>query len=375
MNKKQLSSLAFMVALFGFSFYYWGINFTATILVLSVLIIFHEFGHFVVARYFGVAVKVFSLGFGESIYSKQIGATRYQISAIWLGGYVQLKGQNDANPKEKNYDPDSYNMLSPIKRIAILFAGPFFNVILAFLLYVAVGFLGIDKLAPTIGKVLPDSAALSAGLQKNDKVLEINGVKITHWDQIKTLISLEPTNLLIEREGKKINLTLNPKISDTKTIFGENIKAPMLGIAPSGEFVRLYYTGFSSIGFALDETLKASKLIYLSLEKLILGIVPINQLGGIVAMADITTKAASISISTLFIITALISVNLGVLNLLPLPVLDGGHIVFNTYEMLAKRPVNEKVFIYASYASMALLFLLMAFTIINDIYRLAGGYQ
>lgn len=375
MNKKQLSSLAFMAALFGFSFYYWGINFTATILVLSLLIIFHEFGHFVVARYFGVAVKVFSLGFGESIYSKQIGATRYQINAIWLGGYVQLKGQNDANPKEKNYDPDSYNMLSPIKRIAILFAGPFFNIILAFLLYMAVGFLGIDKLAPTIGKVLPDSAALSAGLQKNDKVLEINGVKITHWDQIKTLVSLEPTNLLIEREGKKINLTLNPKISDTKTIFGENIKAPMLGIAPSGEFVRLYYTGFSSIGFALDETLKASKLIYLSLEKLILGIVPINQLGGIVAMADITTKAASISISTLFIITALISVNLGVLNLLPLPVLDGGHIVFNAYEMLAKRPVNEKVFIYASYASMALLFLLMAFTIINDIYRLAGGYQ
>lgn len=375
MNKKQLSSLAFMVALFGFSFYYWGVNFTATILVLSVLIVFHEFGHFVVARYFGVAVNVFSLGFGESIYSKQIGSTRYQISAIWLGGYVQLKGQNDANPKEKNFDPDSYNMLSPIKRIAILFAGPFFNIILAFLLYMAVGFLGVDKLAPNIGKVLPDSAALSAGLKQKDKVLEINGIKITHWDEIKPLISLQKTELKIERDGKILNLSLNPKISNTKTIFGENIKAPMLGIAPSGEFVRLYYTGFSSISYAFNETIKASKLIYLSLEKLILGVVPINQLGGIVAMADITTKAASIGISTLFIITALISVNLGLLNLLPLPVLDGGHIVFNAYEMIARKPVNERVFVYASYASMALLFLLMAFTIINDIYRLAGGYQ
>lgn len=375
MNKKQLSSLAFMVVLFGFSFYYWGVNFTATILVLSVLIVFHEFGHFVVARYFGVAVKVFSLGFGESIYSKQIGSTRYQISAIWLGGYVQLKGQNDANPKEKNYDPDSYNMLSPIKRIAILFAGPFFNIILAFLLYMAVGFLGVDKLAPNIGNVLPDSAALSAGLKQKDKVLEINGIKITHWDEIKPLISLQKTELKIERDGKILNLSLNPKISNTKTIFGENIKAPMLGISPSGEFVRLYYTGFSSISYAFNETIKASKLIYLSLEKLILGVVPINQLGGIVAMADITTKAASIGISTLFIITALISVNLGLLNLLPLPVLDGGHIVFNAYEMIARKPVNERVFVYASYASMALLFLLMAFTIINDIYRLAGGYQ
>lgn len=375
MNKKQLSSLAFMVVLFGFSFYYWGVNFTATILVLSVLIVFHEFGHFVVARYFGVAVKVFSLGFGESIYSKQIGSTRYQISAIWLGGYVQLKGQNDANPKEKNFDPDSYNTLSPIKRIAILFAGPFFNIILAFLLYMAVGFLGVDKLAPNIGKVLPDSAALSAGLKQKDKVFEINGVKITHWDEIKPLVSLQKTELKIERDGKILNLSLNPKISNTKTIFGENIKAPMLGIAPSGELVKLYYTGFSSISYAFNETIKASKLIYLSLEKLILGIVPINQLGGIVAMADITTKAANIGISTLFIITALISVNLGLLNLLPLPVLDGGHIVFNAYEMIAKKPVNERVFVYASYASMALLFLLMAFTIINDIYRLAGGYQ
>lgn len=375
MNKKQLTSLAFMVALFGFSFYYWGPYFTATILVLSALIVFHEFGHFVVARYFGVSVKVFSLGFGESIYSKQIGATRYQISAIWLGGYVQLKGQNDANPKEKNYDSDSYNVLPPIKRIAILFAGPFFNIILAFLLYIAVGFLGVDKLAPTIGKVLPNSAALSAGLQPGDKVLEINGAKITHWDQIKPLVRLEPTNLLVQRGDKELNLVLNPKISDTKSIFGEDIKAPMLGIAPSGELTTLHYMGLSSLSYAFNETLQASKLIYLSLEKLILGIVPINQLGGIVAMADITTKAAAISLSTLFIITALISVNLGLLNLLPLPVLDGGHIVFNAYEMIARRPVNERVFIYASYASMALLFLLMAFTIINDIYRLAGGYQ
>lgn len=373
MNSKLQSALFSVILLI--SFYHWGAYFAATVIALSFLIFFHEFGHFLLARALKVKVNVFSVGFGAPLCEREIKGTKYRLSAIWLGGYVQLKGQDDTKPELKNYDKDSYNTLSPLGRIAILFAGPAFNIILAFFLYIVVGFLGTEKIAPVIGSVLENSAAQSAGLAKNDKIIEINGVKISSWDEIKPLISLEPAKVVFERNKEQKSVPISPKIGESKNIFGESIQSPMLGIAASGELVKLHFTGLSSLKFALDETINASKLIYLSLEKLILGVIPINQLGGIVAMADITTKAAQISLSTLLIITALISVNLGVLNLLPLPVLDGGHIAFNLYEMIFRRPANEKFFVYASYASMALLFSLMAFTIINDIYRLAGGYN
>ncbi|MEE3704258.1 RIP metalloprotease RseP [Campylobacter sp. CX2-8023-23] len=367
-----MRSLIFVSMLLIASFWYWGLHFGVTILALSFLIFFHELGHFLAAKYFGVFVKTFSIGFGEKIYSKKFGDTTYCLSAIPLGGYVQLKGQDDINPKDKNYDSDSYNTLSPLKRIIILFAGPFFNILLAFILYIALGFIGVERLAPVVGTILPNSAALSANIETNDRILAINGVKIKEWDEIKKHISTEPTNILIKRGDNNINITLTPQIGQSKNIFGETINTPLIGITPSGETTTIYNSGFNSIKFAYDETIKASTLIYKGLEKLITGVVPVNQMGGIVAMADITTKASQISISVLLIIVALISVNLGILNLLPLPVLDGGHIVFNLYEMIFKKAVNERVFVTLSYASMALLFTLMAFTIINDIVRLAG---
>ncbi|MEE3743905.1 RIP metalloprotease RseP [Campylobacter porcelli] len=367
-----MRSLIFVSMLLIASFWYWGLHFGVTILALSFLIFFHELGHFLAAKYFGVFVKTFSIGFGEKIYSKKFGDTTYCLSAIPFGGYVQLKGQDDINPKDKNYDSDSYNTLSPLKRIIILFAGPFFNILLAFILYIALGFIGVERLAPVVGTILPNSAALSANIETNDRILAINGVKIEEWDEIKKHISTEPTNILIKRGDNNINITLTPQIGQSKNIFGETINTPLIGITPSGETTTIYNSGFNSIKFAYDETIKASTLIYKGLEKLITGVVPVNQMGGIVAMADITTKASQISISVLLIIVALISVNLGILNLLPLPVLDGGHIVFNLYEMIFKKAVNERVFVTLSYASMALLFTLMAFTIINDIVRLAG---
>lgn len=367
-----MRSLIFVLILLIASFWYWGVHFGITILSLSFLIFFHELGHFLAAKYFGVFVKTFSIGFGEKIYSKKLGNTIYCISAIPLGGYVQLKGQDDTNPKEKNYDSDSYNTLSPLKRIIILFAGPFFNILLAFILYIILGFIGVERLSPVVGSTLANSAAQSANIEKNDKILAINGVKIEEWDEIKKHITTNPTDILIKRGENELHITLTPQLSQTKNIFGENITTPLIGITPSGEKTTIYNRGFDSIKFAYDETINASTLIYQGLEKLITGVVPIDQMGGIVAMADITTKASQISISVLLIIVALISVNLGILNLLPLPVLDGGHIVFNLYEMIFKRAVNERVFVGLSYASMALLFALMIFTIINDIVRLAG---
>ncbi|ANE35879.1 RseP-like zinc metalloprotease [Campylobacter iguaniorum] len=370
-----MKSLVLFLMILAFAFWHYGVHFSVTILAISFLIFFHELGHFLVARFFGVRVNTFSVGFGEKIYTKRVGNTDYCLSAILLGGYVQLKGQDDLDPNAKNYDHDSYNVLSPIKRIAILFAGPFFNLLLAFFLYIAIGFMGVDKLAPNIGTVLPNSVALSAGLVKDDKILSINGVKINEWEDIKKQVSLSPLDLVVQRGDKTLNISLTPKIGESINIFREKVEVPLIGISPNGDITKVYHSGFSSLSYAFSQTVEASKLIYKGLEKLIIGTVPLKEMGGIVAMADITTKASQINLSVLFLIVALISVNLGVLNLLPLPVLDGGHIVFNLYEMIFRRLVNQRVFNALSYGSMMFLFALMAFTIFNDLLRLAGVYE
>ncbi|NLK66181.1 MAG: RIP metalloprotease RseP [Campylobacteraceae bacterium] len=370
-RSKNFTIVLFFLAL---GLWHWGISFLVPILVISFLIFFHELGHFLAARQMGVTVNTFSIGFGEKIYTKVINGTEYAISAIPLGGYVSMKGQDDADPTVKNFDPDSYNSLKPLQRIYILFAGPFFNLILAFFIYIALGHIGVEKLAPTIGTVMENSAAKSANLLPNDTVLSINGNKIREWEEISKFVTIEPVSLEILRGNETLSLILTPKIGNSKTIFGEDIQKPLLGITPSGELVTIYNKGLSSISFAFKESVEASKLIIVSLEKLITGVVPAKEIGGIVAITDITSQVASVSFSALLILTALISVNLGIINLFPLPVLDGGHIVFNLYELIFRKPVSDRVFVGLSYFGMACLITLMIFTIVNDFLRMAGFY-
>ncbi len=344
-----------------------------TILAISFLIFFHELGHFLAARTLGVKVNTFSIGFGEKIYTKNIGGTDYCLSAIPLGGYVQLKGQDDTDPKAKNYDTDSYNVLSPIKRIYILFAGPFFNFILAFFIYILLGSIGVERLAPSVGHIAEGSAAASAGLAKNDKILAINGVKINEWDEISKNVKLEPSTILIDRNGSQMTINLTPKIGETINLFNEKVQRPLIGISPNGEVIKIYHTGLAGINFAFSETIEASKLIFKSFTKLVSGAVPLKEVGGIVQIADVTSKAAKISLGVLLTIVALISVNLGVLNLFPIPALDGGHILFNLYELIFRREVNERVLIMLTYCGWALLLGIMMLATFNDIMRLSGG--
>ena len=368
-----MKDILFTLALLCLGLYAYSFYFLVTVLAISFLIFFHEFGHFLAARSLGVKVNTFSIGFGEKIYTKNVGGTDYCLSAIPLGGYVQLKGQDDTDPKAKNYDRDSYNVLSPIKRIYILFAGPFFNFILAFFIYILLGFIGIEKQAPSIGYIVKGSAAESAGLVKNDKILEINGVKITEWDEISKNVKLEPSVILIDRNGSILSINLTPKIGETINIFNEKIQHPLIGIRSNGEVIKIYHTGLSSLKFAFYETIEASKLIFKSFTKLVSGAVPLKEVGGIVQIADVTSKAAKISLGVLLTIVALISVNLGVLNLFPIPALDGGHILFNLYELIFRREVNERVLIMLTYCGWVLLLGIMVLATFNDIMRLSGG--
>ncbi|NPA73800.1 MAG: RIP metalloprotease RseP [Epsilonproteobacteria bacterium] len=348
-----------------------------SLLILSLLIFFHELGHFLVAKYFGVKIEVFSIGFGKKLYKKVHNGTEYCISAIPLGGYVQMKGQDDLDPTRSSQDEDSYNAKSPWQRIGILLAGPGANFLLAFLLYIVMGIIGVDKLAPVIGKVYPDSPAFKAKLQKGDKILQIDKHKIVTWDDIKNAIKedskQESIIITVKRGDKIIKKRLTPRIESMKNIFNETVKRKIIGILPSGDIVHIKYSFLDSFKFAYQETLNASRFILKGLEKMIEGVVPAKEMGGVISIVQVTSQAASAGIVALLGLTALISVNLGILNLFPIPALDGGHIVFNLYEIIFKKPPNENVMYKLTYAGWAILLSLMLFSTYNDINRLIEG--
>jgi len=346
------------------------------ILVLSVLIFFHELGHFSAARFFGVQVDVFSIGFGKKLYSRVIGKTEWSISLIPLGGYVKMKGQDDSDPTKKSYDSDSYNSKRPWQRIIILLAGPFANFLLAFILYFAIANLGVPKLLASVGVVSEGNPAISAGVLKGDKILKIDNTDIIYWEDIGEAINSSQRDtiaLVVDRNSTIISLNLTPKIIDDTNIFGEKITRKIIGISPSYEKTTLYLGLFDGLVYAYDETLKASWLIVESVQKLITGVVSSDKLGGIITIVDVTSQASSAGILSLFFFTALISVNLGVLNLLPIPALDGGHIIFNIYEMITGREPNERAMWYMTVVGWGLLLALMMLGLYNDINRLIGG--
>jgi len=347
--------------------------FTA-ILILSFLIFFHELGHFTVARFFGVQVNVFSIGFGKKLFSRQIGKTLWTISAIPLGGYVQMKGQDDNNPHTLSYDDNSYSSKTPWQRILILLAGPFANFLLAFLLYFAMSLIGVPKLLAEIGTISKDSPAFHAGLQKSDKILKINGESIFYWEEISPMISKDPKtiHLLIQRKQKRINIQLSPKRIEDKNMFGEDIKRYIIGISPLGTKKAIYYSFTNGFSYAWDETKKASFMIVESIQKMLTGVVGADKVGGIISIVDVTAEASNASLLALFFFTALISINLGVLNLLPIPALDGGHIMFNLYEMFTGKTASEQVMMTLTLLGWGLLLSLMILGIYNDITRLIG---
>jgi regulator of sigma E protease len=346
-----------------------------SLLVLSVLIFLHELGHFTAARFFGVQVDVFSIGFGKKLFSKTIGKTQWSLSAIPLGGYVKMKGQDDSDPTAISHDNDSYTSKKPWQRIIILLAGPFANFLTAFFLYLAISYIGVPKLLAFVGKVTPDAPAQMAGVQIDDKILQINGVNIQYWEEVgKAINSSDKANLtlVVERKNQLVTLQLEPKVIEDKNMFGEPITRKIIGIAPLPKQPTLQYGLTDGFGYAWDETLRASSLIFQSVQKLITGAVSTDKLGGIITIVDVTAKASSSGILALLFFTALISVNLGVLNLLPIPALDGGHIMFNLYEIIRGKAPSENAMYYLTLMGWAMLLSLMLLGLYNDINRLWG---
>lgn len=345
-------------------------------LILCALVLFHELGHFILARICGVKVEVFSIGFGKKLLSLHFRGTQYALSLIPLGGYVKLKGQDaqedSHNASKIHHDSDSYLAKTPLQRIAILLAGSMFNILLALILYMIVGLIGKPTLLPVIGEVREDFPAYIAGVQSGDRILAINTQEIKSWSELDSLIaqSIGEIELVLERAGQRHFIKLTPVSAESTNIFGERESRKVIGIISKNEVGKIAYGIWESVGYAFNETLKTGKLLILGIVKLVSGAIPMSEVGGVVSIVSVIGTASQDSLTTLLYLTAFISINLGILNLLPIPVLDGGHIVLNLYELCRGKAPQANVVHYLTIIGFGVLISLMVLGLYNDILRL-----
>jgi len=348
------------------------------IVVLGILIFVHELGHFLFAKLFGVRVLKFSLGFGPKIAGKTLGDTEYVISAFPLGGFVKMFGEN---PDEQQVDSTerkvSFAHKAVWQRFLIVLAGPLFNLLFSVGLFFMVSFvMGVPTSVDTtrIGKVSEGSPAEQAGLEVDDVLLEINGQPTLAWlDVLEGVKGSDGQSIfvVVERQGERLQVTVKPKIDTVKNVFGEEVeKRYMIGIVKADETLYTKVTLFESMKNAVAQTWMYISLTVMGFVKIFQRVIPASDLGGPILIAQIAGEQMKAGWLNFIYFMGLLSVNLGFLNLLPIPVLDGGHLVFLTIEAVMRKPMNERAQIFAQQVGIGLLGTLMIFVFYNDIVRL-----
>lgn len=347
------------------------------IFVLGILIFFHELGHFLLAKSFGVKVLKFSLGFGPKLASRRIGETEYLVSAVPLGGYVKMLGESTEDEDQAlsaEEEARSFARQHVLKRIAIVAAGPAFNLILALLIfcsfYMAVG---NQVMVPKVGEVRQGSPAEKAGLGKGDVVLSIEGRRIENWSQIKDAVQangLKPLQVTVERGDRTFTANILPEEGEVKNVFGQEVKTPLIGIIASGEFKQVRLGPMDSVREGAGKTWEMIRLTLVTIVKLFERVIPLKTLGGPILIGQMTGQLAQENLSYLIPFMAVISVNLGILNLLPVPILDGGLIFFLLIELISGKPLSVKKRDWAQKVGLFILMLLMAVVMYNDVMRL-----
>lgn len=363
------------------------------IVVLGILIFVHELGHFLVAKWLGIRVEKFSLGFGPKLIGWHWGETEYLLSAFPLGGYVKLFGEGGFEEKEmieQDYEQEAdalpqrpESQLSdedracsfahrPVwHRMGVVIAGPAFNMLFAWLLLIVLYLTGMPIMKATIGEVFADKPAARAGLQQGDLITQVNGRTIRQWEDFSAEMARArgEITITVQRKEQVKTLRMTPEVSEAKNLFGETIRKPIVGVAPAYDIVTQRFGLLAAIQMGNAKAMEVTRLTVLSLAKLFQGVVPLKTVGGPIMIADMANKAAQSGGATFFLLLAVVSINLGILNLLPVPVLDGGHLLFYTIELIIRRPVPQKVREFAQQAGLMLLIGLMVLAFYNDIMR------
>jgi regulator of sigma E protease len=353
------------------------------VIVLTVVVFVHEMGHFLIARWNGVKVEVFSIGFGKELFGfNDRRGTRWRVSAIPMGGYVRFLGDDDAASATKDEAAmdamdeaarrQSFHHKRLGQRFAIVAAGPLANFLFAIVVFA--GFFmtfGQPRSLPVVGEVVAGGAAEEAGMKAGDLILSIDGSTVERFQDVQRLVPLsngDPMAVVVERDGAEVPLVLTPRLEDVDNGLGNTVKVARIGVKASlspNDMRRLGPVDAGVEAVAQTWGLTADTLTYLG--QMIAGERSADELGGPVRIAQFSGQAAERGLPDLVMFIALLSVNLGLINLFPIPMLDGGHLMFYTIEALRGRPLTARAQEYGFRFGLAVVLALMVFATWNDL--------
>ena len=338
---------------------------------MSVLILVHEFGHFLTARRLGVKIERFSLGFGPIIFSFKRKDTEYCLSLIPVGGYVKMAGENPSEPLlGEKWEYRS----QPVKnRFLIVFSGPLLNYLLGFFVFWLVFSTGYPTVTTRVGEVVKEYPAEKAGIQKGDLILKIDQNPVNNWEELTEIIhntKKDSLDILLKREDKIMVVTVSPRRETLTDILGRKREISLIGIKPSEEFIKIKYPFLKSGIMAIEKVSSLTRLTFLALLRIVMGKLSVkDSVSGPLGIFFITKWAGELGIAYLLNLLAVLSVSLALFNLLPIPVLDGGHILFLLIEKLRGRAISLKTQETITQIGMTILIILMIFVFYNDLLR------
>jgi len=343
--------------------------------ILSVLIVVHEFGHFIMAKKAGVRVEEFCLGFGKKIFRKKSEDTEYSIACIPLGGFVKMAGDNREEYTGKS---DEYLSKKPGARFNIIFFGPLLNYVLGFLCFWLIFFLGYPTLTTKVGTLIEGYGAQKAGIQAGDVITGIDGKKVKYFDDLQREIhsKKDATTVVLSvmRNTEELVIPVNIREKKLEDAVGQKKNVGLIGITPYDEVVIVRHGLFESLGLGLNKTWDLTVMTYKGLWLMITGQLDMRQsVTGPLGIFYITSKVARLGIIAVLQLMAILSISLAIFNLLPLPVLDGGHLMFLGLEKIRGKGLSLKTEKIITQIGVSLIITLAVFVTYNDIVRLFGA--
>lgn len=347
------------------------LNTISFVFVLSILVIVHELGHFLTAKRLKVKVEKFSIGFGPKLYSVKIGDTEYILSAIPLGGYVKMAGDE---PWEK-LQGASWEFLSRsvADRFKIIFAGPLLNYMLAFLIFSLIFMFGSPTMTTEIGGLMKDYPAQAGGLLAGDRILSVDGKAVKYWEDMTQAIHGHgegSIRLSVSRNGSVFVKEIVPTVRKTKDIFGQEVRVALIGITPSQSIEKVRYGFTRSLYMGGRKLIQLTAVTYKALWSIVTGRLSFKEsLTGPIGIFVVTGQAAKMGFIYILHLMGVLSASLAMFNILPLPILDGGHILFLAIEKIRGKALSLKAQEVIANIGVTLLILLTVFIFYNDIIK------